>query len=128
MDTDSPAGLIMARRFLIAVIGLVLSMPPIAAAEESGNESKAARGHEIANKICSPCHVVGENQDFPPILSDPAPDFRVIARRLEVTADSLATFLRTTHRTEGKSYTMPAPLLSDEMINEVASYILSLRK
>jgi mono/diheme cytochrome c family protein len=39
----------------------------------------------------------------------------------------MKAFLRSTHRTEGKPYTMPNPRLSDEIIDDVAAYILSLR-
>jgi len=117
--------------FGVMTISLALSMPAAAIAAENasppGSKQKIERGRDIANKICSACHVIGTSQDFAPILAQPGPDFRDIAKKPNVTADTLTTFLRTTHRTEGKSYTMPAPLLTGEMIDEVTNYILSLR-
>lgn len=53
--------------------------------------------------------------------------FHTIANRRDTTAQSLSAFLHTTHRTEDKLYTMPDPRLTDDMIGDVASYIMSLR-
>lgn len=116
-------------RASVACLAVIL-MPAVASADssaQSGSGPNVERGHAIANSICSTCHVIGAEQEFPPTLEVPGPDFRVLAKRSGVTAASLAAFLKTTHRTEGKSYTMPSPLLTDEMISQVVSYILSLR-
>lgn len=88
----------------------------------------AARGRAIANTVCWACHVVGPDQEFSPILRDPGPDFRVIANRPGTSRQSLKAFLQTTHSLESKPYAMPNPRLTDEMIEEVAQYIMSLTK
>jgi mono/diheme cytochrome c family protein len=89
--------------------------------------AQVQRGREIADKICWACHVTGPDQEYSPILRNPGPDFRAIAERRDTTASSLTAFLHTAHRTEDKPYTMPNPGLSDEMIDAVASYIMSLK-
>ena len=91
------------------------------------SDSRVPRGRAIADKICWACHVISSDQEFSPILREPGPDFHTIANRRDTTAQSLSAFLRTTHRTEGKLYTMPDPRLTDDMIGAVASYIMSLR-
>jgi mono/diheme cytochrome c family protein len=92
------------------------------------NAASIGRGHSTADTVCWACHVIGADQEFSPILREPAPDFRVIAQRPGVTAQSLRAFLHSTHRLEGKPYAMPNPRLSDGMIDDVVAYILSLRK
>jgi mono/diheme cytochrome c family protein len=101
----------------------------IARSQSSGSpdDVRIARGQEIAERICWACHVVGGNQRFSPILRDRGPDFSGIARRKDVTSESIEAFLRSTHRVEGKPYVMPSPMLTDQMIREVTAYILSLR-
>lgn len=116
-----------ARHFLSMMIGCaVLSTSSIASvAENSPAIAKLERGHDIANVVCAACHVVGATQDETPILRNPAPDFRVIANRPGTTAEQLAAFLRGRHPAALDA--MPPPMLSDEMIDAVTAYILSLR-
>ena len=110
----------------IPIIISVLMMPLVVArAQESA--PRVERGRAIANNICWACHVVAADQDFSPILREPGPDFRVVAKRPNVSMESLTSFLRSTHRVEGKPYRMLNPRLTDDMITAVASYILSLR-
>ncbi len=71
--------------------------------------------------------MTGPDQEFSPILKEPGPDFREIAKRPDTTTESLTAFLHTAHRTEDKPYTMPNPRLNDEMIDAVVSYIMSLK-
>jgi mono/diheme cytochrome c family protein len=99
------------------------------AADSPATDSAAiGRGHSTADTVCWACHVTGPDQRFSPILREPAPDFRAIAQRPELTKESLTVFLHSTHQTEGKPYAMPNPRLSDEMIDDVVAYILSLRR
>ena len=119
----------MARIAILAMVGILLILPaPVIGAEgQPQPDPHVERGRALANRICWACHVVGADQEFSPILRSPGPDFRVIAKRQAVTAESLTTFLRSTHQTESKPYTMPNPRLTEEMINEVVNYIMSLR-
>ncbi len=115
---------------IIAAVGLSL-LPPsgqLGAREVSQAETaQVQRGREIADKICWICHVTGPDQEYSPILRAPGPDFAAIATRPDTTAASLTAFLHTAHRTEDKPYTMPDPGLSDEMIDAVVGYIMSLK-
>jgi mono/diheme cytochrome c family protein len=93
-----------------------------------GQESTdAARGHAIALSVCSACHVSGSDQPYPPILQQPAPNFTNIARKPGTTDEALRHFISTTHATAGDRYKMPNPELTDEMVDQVVAYILSLR-
>ncbi|MGO9172389.1 MAG: c-type cytochrome [Rhodomicrobium sp.] len=93
----------------------------------SGDEGRVARGHEIATMVCSACHAVRPAHS--PILREPAQDLRSIANKPGVTAESLAAVLRNpAHEMENKSRQMPHPRLTDEMIDSVVAYLLSLRK
>ena len=85
------------------------------------------RGGSLANKICSACHVIGADQEFSPILRDYGPDFREIAGRKDLSAESLRAFLRTTHIRAHAPYKMPNLLLTDEQMDALVDYILSLR-
>lgn len=117
--------------FRFFVTALVLMLPLAMACVAADTQLDAAsigRGRSTADTVCWACHVVGADQEFSPILRDPAPDFRTIAQRPDITMQSLTAFLHSTHRTEGKPYTMPNPRLSDDMIDDVVTYILSLRR
>jgi hypothetical protein len=75
----------------------------------------------------SNCHVVGPDQSFEPILRPPASSFESIVRRSTVTADTIRSFLTTTHRDAGAPKGMPNPQLLDFQIEQVTAYLLSLR-
>jgi hypothetical protein len=47
----------------------------LSSATAIADDTSVQRGGSLANKICS-CHVVGADQEFPPILRDYGPDFR----------------------------------------------------
>ena len=108
------------------VVGIAL--PLGAGAAEPVHTGTVARGAEIAQQICSACHVVASDQNFPPLLRQPAPPFEQIAQRPDVTEKSLRHFITTTHWDEKTlPMTMPNPELTDEQTVAVARYILSLR-
>jgi len=118
----------MGRIGIWAVGLLLISTVQVIGAEGSPpSDQRAERGRSIANNICSACHVVGPNPEYSPILREPGPDFRTIASRKDVTAESLAAFLHSRHIMEAEPGTMPNPRLTDDMISEVVTYILSLR-
>jgi mono/diheme cytochrome c family protein len=111
----------------LAFAGGILGMPaapPACAA----TPPEVARGAHIARLICSACHVVATDQEFPPILSQATPSFVAIANRPGVTADSLRHFITSTHWDADKlPMSMPNPMLTSEETRAVALYILSLR-
>ena len=111
---------------VFAVVALVVLLPPAALAQGPAMPG-VERGRAIANTVCWACHVVGPDQEFSPILREPGPDFRAIAKKPDVSLQSLTAFLQSTHGLQGKPYRMPNPRLTDDMITEVARYIMSLR-
>ncbi len=90
--------------------------------------ASVARGEHIARIICSACHVVAKDQEYPPILDTPGPSFLEIANRPATTQRSLRHFITTTHwDMRALPMTMPNPMLTPEDTRAVASYIVSLR-
>lgn len=88
-----------------------------------------ARGAELARLVCSDCHVVASDQDFPPVLQPPAPSFLDIANRPGTTARSLRQFILTTHwNMKSARVTMPNPRMRPEDAAVLAAYIMSLSK
>jgi cytochrome c1 len=96
-----------------------------ARAQELGQD--AIRGRAIAVSVCFACHVVAADQPSPPILLHPGPSFQAIANLPTETADTLRRFISTTHKAAGQPFKMPNPELTDEMLDQVVAYILSLR-
>ncbi len=87
-----------------------------------------ARGEHIARIICSACHVVAKDQEYPPMLDTPGPSFFDVANRPGTTEASLRHFIITTHWDERTlPMTMPNPMLTAEDTRAVAKYIVSLR-
>jgi mono/diheme cytochrome c family protein len=88
-----------------------------------------ARGEHIARIVCSACHVVATDQEYPPILKKPAPDFREIANRPGTSAESLQHFIMNTHwDVDSLPMTMPNPMLGKDEAGAVSRYILRLRR
>lgn len=91
-------------------------------------EAAVSRGRHFALLVCAACHMVAADQKAPPILRSPGPSFDAIANKPGTTADSLNTFLATTHATIAGQAGMPNQQLADYQTDEVISYILSLRR
>ena len=87
-----------------------------AAFADEASEVKA--GRELAEKTCSPCHVVSEK------AGSPFPD---IAKGDHATPEALRDFLHTTHANVSHPGGMPAQELTEQEIDELAAYIASLR-
>ncbi len=85
-------------------------------------------GHHLAVLMCSNCHVIGSDQSIEPILRPPAPSFESIAQRSTTSADTIRTFLTTTHRNLSNAAGMPNPELLDFQTRQIEAYLLSLRK
>jgi mono/diheme cytochrome c family protein len=101
----------------IYVIAAMMALSAAPAAAQAPGQSAAGRA--LALRTCSSCHAVVERQVRPAM--DSAPSFSSIARNPAVTADGLRTFLQTPHPV------MPDLALSRREIDDVISYILSLR-
>ena len=113
------------------LIGGGLWMLGIGSAQAANREycKRSQYGEEIAQRVCSTCHVVAKDQKFPPLIEEPTPSFYDIAARPSTTAQSLRRFITTTHW-DGKTYPLKMPdlELNAEQIGAVACYILNLRQ
>ena len=93
------------------------------------NSADAARkGHDLATVACSNCHQVAVDQRAAPLPVRPAPSFDSIAQRPDINADVLEHFIITTRRSVDHPADMPNQYLLEYQVQEVVTYILSLRK
>jgi mono/diheme cytochrome c family protein len=76
-------------------------------------------GHRLAEAWCTTCHATDSNAGG---TSNTAPDFVAIANQPATTALSLKVFLQTSHRS------MPNLVLTPEQADDLASYILSMKR
>ncbi len=95
---------------LIAVSGA-------AAAQDLPGDAMAGRA--FAARHCAGCHAVAADQRRP--ATDGAPAFLTLARDSAITEFSLRAFLQTPHSR------MPSIMLTRRELNDVISYILSMR-
>ncbi|MGD0634121.1 MAG: cytochrome c [Beijerinckiaceae bacterium] len=110
----------------IAIIG----GPAAGQAQQHDNHGSPGLGLAVALNVCTSCHIVMPDQEFPPIFDGPPkpPTFSEIANRPDVTEESLRNFISTTHSSMTMPVRMPNPELTDDQIKNVISFILSLRK
>jgi mono/diheme cytochrome c family protein len=93
---------------------------PSARAQDWGDADK---GLKFAQKACAECHAVLKRQALSP--SPNAPTFREIANTPGMTGTALVVWFRSVHPTVPKR--MPNLILSDDDMDDVIAYILSLR-
>jgi mono/diheme cytochrome c family protein len=105
----------------------LLTLAGVAQAQTSPQDELLVEGHELALTLCSVCHVAAADQTGTPVMSNPGPPFRDIANRPEITQAALRTFLRIAHASTFPPFTMPNPHLSDQQIDAMIAYILSMR-
>jgi len=106
---------------------VVLSIFSTAAWSQDASVDDIQQGHRWANLICAYCHVATPDQLIEPILRPPAPSFASIAQRESISAESIRTFVATTHHDDTNPNGMPNPRLLDSQIAQVAAYLMSLR-
>lgn len=70
-----------ASTFLVAFSLICGAAVTSARSQETSEGAVLERGQRIAQLVCSACHVVPQDQEFPPILRRPAPSFGEIANR-----------------------------------------------
>jgi mono/diheme cytochrome c family protein len=113
---------------LAAALLCALCTPRVSAAGVP-TTPELAHGEHIARLVCSACHVVATDQEYPPLLNQATPTFADIANRPGVTAESLQRFITNTHWDVDKlPMSMPNPMLTRAEAQAVARYILSLRR
>lgn len=78
----------------------------------------ATRGHALSQEWCSQCHGIAADEGSP---NPDAPRFVDVAAEPSTTEYSLRVFLRTPHPT------MPNFVLNPTDIEDIASYIISLK-
>ena len=87
------------------------------------------RRQHIARVVCSACHVVTRDQEFPPILRPPAPSFEEIANCSGLTLQTVRRFVLQTHwDLQTLPMQMPNPMLPPPDATAVAKYVLSPRR
>jgi len=110
-----------------ALTGGFFGLPAHAA--DPQHDAVLQRGEHIARLVCSACHVVAADQEFPPLLRPPAPSFEEIANRPDTTAASVRRFVMETHwDMKTLPATMPSQMLSKTEATAAARYLLSLRR
>src|SRR4051812_46411125 len=100
---------------LSATLGVALAIGTPAHGQ-TPTEQDVAAGNALARDLCVNCHVVAVDQATIPRGREPAPNFATIARRPDVSAQSLRQFLTTTHATIRNPTAMPSPELSDAQL------------
>ena len=96
--------------WVVALAGFAAAMTAVAAPPS---------GENLAERVCSECHAVKPSQ----VSKNPdAPPFAQLASEPSITQYSLRVFLRTPHAN------MPNLMLTTDEMDEVTSYILSLKR
>lgn len=98
---------------------LLLTISGHAQNAETLHAGSAARGLRLADNWCSSCHLVSPDQNTP---SRGAPPFSEIAQSSTFNSDHLAYLLYDPHPKMAKL------ALSRRAIDDIAAYVLSLRK
>jgi mono/diheme cytochrome c family protein len=111
---------------LAALSSLLLAGPAWAQMVNSANTIR--RGHDLASIACANCHQVAVDQRPARVLAAPAPSFDSIAQRPDINADVLQHLITSTRRNVEHPAGMPNPYLLEYQVQQVVTYILSLRK
>lgn len=102
------------RKNCCAVVIIILYSALAAASDARA----AARGEALAQSWCSRCHALKPDQSS---ANPAAPKFSDVAAEPSITEYSLRVFLKTPHAT------MPNIMLKADDMDDIVSYILSLR-
>lgn len=104
---------------IVVAACLLLTISGHAQNAETLHAGSAARGLRLADNWCSSCHLVSPDQNTP---SRGAPPFSEIAQSSTFNSDHLAYLLYDPHPKMAKL------ALSRRAIDDIAAYVLSLRK
>ena len=107
-------------------VSLIAILAGTANAKEPADRGNADAGRELALRACTGCHIVSDDQRFPPLLTG-APGFREIANRPNVTAASLRRTIAALPQVP-RNGRMANPLLTNDQLADVAAYIMTLRE
>lgn len=113
---------------VVVLSGLMLGCSPAGPAPEPPSvalaqtvEGDVYRGSAVAQQVCVQCHDIGI-AGMPAQTRVNAPDFVLTANRGGMTAAQLRAWMRSTHPI------MPTFMFNDTVTNDLAAYIMSLRK
>jgi cytochrome c len=105
---------------MLRTICCLLTIVVLGVLSRSGEaKADAARGRILSEQQCSQCHRVHPNEAS---ADRKAPNFPAIAGEPSATEYSLRVFLKTPHPT------MPNFMLQPEDIDDLVSYIISLKR
>jgi len=107
---------------LIAIAGAIAVLLFIRLHNASGAplpSDSISAGYRLAEAWCRDCHAIEANTAG---ARGGPPDFAAIANRPSTTALSLKVFFKTSHRR------MPNLIITPDQADDLASYILSLRR
>jgi mono/diheme cytochrome c family protein len=107
-----------------AIAAIVALAAGPAAAQHRPLRGNPQAGADLADRVCSACHIIARHQELAPLVAHSAPSFLAIARRRGTTAASLEAFLAHPH----PMGQMPFPQLTQPQIADVTAYILGLRR
>ena len=128
MQPPRGSGLTRCRLLLRATGALLLLGAASSCPAGPPSDNALLHGERLAREMCSACHVVATDQQFPPLLHEPAPSFADIANRQGINEQSLRRFITTTHRDQSTlPMSMPRMGLNGEQVHAVSRYILSLK-
>jgi mono/diheme cytochrome c family protein len=82
-------------------------------------------GKELAQKLCSFCHMVGSEEQEGAHHSD-APSFKSMAEGQKTDTESFRAFFNTTQTNVSHTGAMPNPHLRNDEIDKISAYIRSL--
>ncbi len=107
---------------LIAAVGALAVLLFVRLHNASGaplSSEGISAGHRLAEAWCKDCHAI---EPMTMGTRGGPPDFTAIANRPSTTALSLKVFFKTSHRQ------MPNLIIAPEQADDLASYILSLKR
>jgi cytochrome c len=99
--------------------GILLSLALMVAHPVQVTASDPARGRALSQRWCSNCHAIATDEGS---HNPDAPSFVDVAAEPSTTEYALRVFLRTPHPT------MPNFVLKPDDIEDIASYIISLKR
>jgi cytochrome c len=86
----------------------------------AGDRVEVEAGHQLARAWCDSCHAIEPGEASGPYAD--VPSFDAVAQLPSTTATALKAFLRTPHED------MPDIKFTENQLDDVVSYILSLRR
>jgi mono/diheme cytochrome c family protein len=97
---------------------LLFAVFPIALSATCAAQGDPVAGERLAERWCAQCHAIKPGQPSP---GKAAPTFPAVAAERSVTDYSLRVFLRVPHAT------MPNLILKPDEIDDIVSYLMSLK-